>query len=76
MKYFEFWDENHYYILTISIFQPSAQKPTHTVFKPTFQLTLIIHLKNTHSIDINKWNIGPTKVFKIKLVRYTKLSAK
>lgn len=43
MKYF--WDENHNYILTISIFQPSALKPTHTVFTPTFQLTLIIPLK-------------------------------
>lgn len=49
MKYF--WDENHNYILTISIFQPSALKPTHTIFTPNFQLTLINHLKNTHSID-------------------------
>lgn len=72
MKYF--WDENHYYILTILIFQPSALKPTHTVFKPTFQLTLIIHLKNTHLIDNKK--MKHNKVFKIKLVRYTKINAK
>lgn len=72
MKYF--WDENHNYILTISIFQPSALKPTNTVFTPTFQLTLIIYLRNTHSID-NK-QMKHTKVFKIKLVRYTKRNAK